>query len=361
MKILHAIETSGPGGAENFLIRTARALPPDYESMVLLLKPGWLQQQLNALGFPVVVEPLHRSFDPGWLYRVLQLLKSKQIDVIHSHEFAMNAHLALLAKFAGIRHVATVHGKKYYGETGARRAIYRMVSRFSGLVAVSEDIKTYLIDTIGVAPNRITVIPNGIAVEDYQRDNIDTALIRAQLGFVDDDFLICAIGNLYSVKGHCYLIKAIAKLVPKYKDIRLVIAGRGEEQGALQQLIAELGLEKHVSMLGFRDDVKAILSASELFVMPSLSEGLPLSLLEAMAAKRPVVVTEVGGMPQVIKNEVMGLVVPPGDVDSLEDAISSMLVKDQREKYVDAAFDELVASYSMGTMLQRYKMLYTRQ
>ncbi len=360
MKILHAIETSGPGGAENFLIRTALALRPASESSVLLIKPGWLQQRLVDLGFPVVVEPLHRSFDPAWLYRVLKLIKEQQIDVIHSHEFAMNSHLAILAKAAGVRHVATVHGKKYYGDSKARRTIYRLVARLSGLVAVSEDIKSYLVDTVGVPPGRVTVIPNGIAVEDYRRDGIDVELARRSLGCSDDEFLICAVGNLYPVKGHCYLIRAMAKLVPDHPKLRLVIAGRGGEQAALEQLIAELFLQDNVSLLGFRDDIKNILLASDLFVMPSLSEGLPLSLLEAMAAKRPVVVTDVGGMPQVIKNDVMGLVVPPADDDALARAIGSVLVDGKSEDYVAAAFAELEAHYSMSKMLGDYRALYVK-
>jgi glycosyltransferase involved in cell wall biosynthesis len=358
MNILHAIETSGPGGAENFLIRTAQALRPEYNSTVLLLKSGWLQQRLTDLGFPVIVEPLHRSFDPRWLYRVLKLLKGRKIDVIHSHEFAMNTHLAPLAKIAGIRHVATVHGKKYYGESKARRVSYRMVARLSGLVAVSEDIKSYLVDEVGIPADRVTVIANGICVEDYARDNIDVSAVRAQLGCDAGNFLVCAIGNLYPVKGHCHLIRAIARLVDQHPGIRLVIAGRGHEQAALEQLIAELGVEQNVTLLGFRDDVKSILLASDLFTMPSLSEGLPLSLLEAMAAKRPVVVSDVGGMPQVIKHEVMGLVVPPADDEALARAIDAIICGGLSDKYVQAAFAELVDNYSMDTMVQSYKKMY---
>jgi glycosyltransferase involved in cell wall biosynthesis len=358
MKILHAIETSGPGGAENFLIRMALALRPQDESSVLLLKPGWLQQRLIDLEIPVVVEPLSRSFNPLWLYRAFKLVKEQQIDVIHSHEFAMNSHLALVAKAAGVRHVATVHGRKYYGDSSARRAVYRMVARLSGLVAVSEDIKSYLVDSVGVAPDRITVIRNGIAVEDYQQNSDDPAQIRSDLGCSERDFLICAIGNLYPVKGHCHLIRAMARLVPQHPELKLVIAGRGGEQAALEQLIAELQLTNHVSLLGFRNDVREILLAADLFVMPSLSEGLPLSLLEAMAAKKPVIVTDVGGMPQVIKNGVMGLVVPPADDDQLARAINSILTGGKRNEYVAAAFEELEASYSIGTMVDDYRRLY---
>lgn len=360
MKILHAIETSGPGGAENFLIRTALSLRPDFESSALLIKPGWLQQRLIDLGVPVVVQPLQRSFDPAWFYSVLKLVKKQRIDVIHSHEFAMNSHLAILAKVAGVRHVATVHGKKYYGESKARRAIYRAVARLSGLVAVSEDIKSYLVETVGVLPRQVTVIRNGIAVEDYQRDSIDVVTVRSSLGCSTDDFLICAIGNLYPVKGHCHLIRAMAKIVPEYPNLRLVIAGRGGEQNALEQLISELYLQEHVHLLGFRDDVKDILLASDLFVMPSLSEGLPLALLEAMAAKRPVVVTDVGGMPQVIKNGVMGIVVPPSDEDGLAEAIVCMLDDRKNQDYVEAAFIELEQHYSMDKMLDDYRGLYRK-
>lgn len=362
MNILHAIETSGPGGAENFMIRTAQSLGPDYHSSILMIKPGWLLDRLIALGFPVYLEPLERTLDPRWLRKVTKYVREGKFDAIHSHEFSMNFHLALIARWLGIPHVATVHGKKQYADRGIRRLAYRLVSRMSMIVAVSQDVKDFLIETVGIKPHRIHVIPNGIEVADYEMNRHERIEVRRALQCAPEDYLICAIGNLYPIKGHKYLIEAMAVLVESHKSIRLVIAGRGGEEAALRRLIKSHGLQGQVELLGFREDVKNILMSADLFVMPSLSEGLPLSLLEAMAARVPVIVSDVGGMPQVIKHSVTGRVVPSGCSLALAQEIEKMIVdRDFASLMADAAYAEVSDNYSIGVMLNRYKRLYLRE
>ena len=138
-----------------------------------------------------------------------------------------------------------------------------------------------------------------------------------------------------------------------------MIAGRGEEHESLQTLISALGIEERVQLLGFRDDVKSILLASDLFAMPSLSEGLPLALLEAMAARVPVVVTSVGGMPQVIVDAHTGIMVPPADGSALASAISEIVESPEYGSNLAAsAYEEVALNYSMSIMLSRYRGLY---
>lgn len=359
MKILHTIETSGPGGAENFMIRMAQSLGPEYQSSILLIKPGWLRDRIESLGIPVCVEELPRSLDPRWLIKIARFLRKERIEAVHSHEFAMNIHMAILAKILGLPHVATVHGKKNYADRGLRRLVYRVISHWSHIVAVSEDVKNFLVDTVGISAEKVEVIPNGIDVDDYKLEQSEIDSCRAGLGCREGDFLICAVGNLYPIKGHSFLVEAMHSIVATQPTAKLVIAGRGDEQQHLQQLIDSLGITDNVKLLGFRDDVKSILSSSDLFVMPSLSEGLPLALLEAMASRVPVVVTDVGGMPQVIEHQRTGLVVPPSDSAGLRNSIATMM-SDQAvaNAMADAAYRELGVSYSMVTMLRRYASLY---
>ena len=141
-----------------------------------------------------------------------------------------------------------------------------------------------------------------------------------------------------------------------------MIAGRGEEHDSLRELISTLGIEDNVQLLGFRDDVKSILLASNLFVMPSLSEGLPLALLEAMAAEVPVVVTSVGGMPQVISDGVTGRVVPPADGLALAEVIDQLIEDPEGTSGLAAsAYDAVVLNYSMQSMMMSYKELYAEE
>jgi glycosyltransferase involved in cell wall biosynthesis len=357
-RVLHLIESSGPGGAETVLMKLVAALDrAKYRSVVCLLKDGWLHGQLRARGFDTVILPQSKGLSPGWIPRCVNLARREKIDLLHAHEFAMNTYGSIVSRLTGIPIITTVHGKAYYGEKWRRRAAYRFAARQSRMVAVSEDIKNFLIDRVGIKGRDLTTIRNGIDIDAYSRahsENGNNGAGRGQCGPV-----IGTVGNLYPVKGQTYLLKAIAAVAQSFPDVTCLIAGRGQLLGALQAETARLGIGDRVHFLGFRQDIPELLREMDIFVLPSLSEGLPLSALEAMAAGKPVIATDVGGTSEAVLDGRTGFLVPPEDPQALSDKITHLLRHRELAGCFGEAGRERVAQYfSLQTMTKRYEALY---
>ncbi len=358
--ILHLIETSGPGGAEKMLISLVDHLDKaSYRSVVCLLKDGWLRDQFQRRGVDTFIHPLNRSFDIGWLRKFVGFVKKHRIDLMHSHEFAMNTYGSIASVLSGVPIVTTVHGKSYYWKYLRRRMAYRFVSRQSKMVAVSEDIARGLCQAVGIRPDRIRTIYNGIEIDLFHPNQRMREQIRRELQVTDEQSVIGAIGNLYPVKGHTYLVRAAAAVIRMVPNAVFFIAGRGHLLESLQAEARELGVENKIRFLGFRDDVPALLQAMDIFVLPSLSEGLPLSALEAMASGKPVVATRVGGVPEVVVDGETGFLTAPEDADELAEKLVCLLRTPCLAHQLGANGQEIVKErFSLDRMVKNYERLY---
>jgi len=358
--ILFAIETSGPGGAEKMLISLAESLDRSrFRPVVCLLKEGWLLDQLGARGLTTHVVPLARTADPAWVRVMRKLVRDERVDVLHAHEFYMNSYFALLARLERLPAVTTVHGKNYSSDRWYRRAAYRAVARNSRMIAVSDGIADFLHEAIGVPRERLTTIRNGIDCDAFASRPSVRIEARAELGLADGQPVIGCLGNLYPVKGHTHLIDAAAGICAQYPDAVFLFAGRGHMLDSLQRQTTALGLERNVRFLGFREDSTRLLMAMDIFAMPSLSEGLPLSLLEAMAAGKAIVASAVGGIPEVIHDRQSGLLVPSGNAPELQRAILSLLADPALARdMAQRARAKVVADFNLATMTSTYENLY---
>lgn len=359
--VLYLIETSGPGGAENILISLVKNLDRSrYRSFVCLLRDGWLKTQLESLGIETIVVPQYGALDILWLFRIYRLLKHRSIHVMHAHEFAMNVYGSFLSSVTGIPIVATVHGKDYFWVKWRRRLAYRFVARQSVMVSVSEDLKQFVTQRAAINPDRVRIVHNGIDLYRYaESDRPNT--VRKELKINDNQPVIGTVGNLYSVKGHTYLLRACAVVARVFPDFVLLVAGRGDQLGALEEEARSLGILGNIRFLGFRDDVPCLLQAMDVFVLPSVSEGLPLSILEAMALGKPVVASNVGGIPEVVKDGITGYLVPPKDPEPLAEKILLLLHHPQVAVYLGQSGRKRVhEAFSLEEMIQKYQRLYER-
>ncbi len=362
IRVLQLIETGGPGGAEQVLIGLAQNFnkSPNY-SHVGLLKTGWLNDELHKFGIATTLTPLKRSFDPAWFRQILAVIKENNINVIHAHEFSMNCHAAVIGLLTRLPVVCTVHGKNYYPDNWRRRLLYRWVSKTTEMVAVSSDIRDFLAKVVGAKHERLTIIPNGIDIEKFAFNPVHRTEVRTELQLSDAEIVVGAVGNLYPVKGHIHLVEAAALLSTKYPNVKFIIAGRGKEQNRLEELISSEGLSDKVFLLGYRNDAARLLQAMDISVLPSLSEGMPLSLLEAMASKTPVVATRVGGIPETLFDRVNGLLVESRSGSAIAEAISELIeCRDLRESLVNNAFASVSKEYSVEAMQTAYESIYQR-
>jgi glycosyltransferase involved in cell wall biosynthesis len=184
--------------------------------------------------------------------------------------------------------------------------------------------------------------------------------VREELGLGRDDRLVLAVGNLYPVKGHRYLVAALGLLHARHPRLHVAIAGRGDEAQGLRLQAVRLGVGDRVHLLGLRDDVPALLAAADAFVLPSLSEGLPMALLEAMFAGQPIAASDVGEIGSALARGEAGLLAPPGDAAALAANLDRLLSDPGYAQHLgEHAARRANAEYGIATMVDRYAACYT--
>ena len=339
--------------------RLATSLCQDrFRSVVCLFRTGWLFDTCEQAGLPTHVLSINGAFDIHWARAFIRLVKAERIALIHAHEFTANTYGALLGKLLNVPVVATIHGKNYYWEQAKRRVAYRFVSRTASMIAVSENLRQFVVERVGITQNRIQVIYNG--VEAAAAPSADRLLaIRGELGLAQWNHVIGTIGSLYPVKGHVYLIRALPAILRECPKTLVLIVGRGELEKDLREEASNLGVEANIHFLGFRNDIPLLLQLMEVFVLPSLSEGLSMALLEAMAAERPIVATKVGGNGELVCEGHSGYLVPSEDPDSLGDRVVRLLRNKEQGKAFGARGRQRVEeTFSLAGMVNAYQSCY---
>jgi len=358
--VAHWIESDGPGGAERIVAELATALQAAGADNVALLPAqgeGWLARQLDGSGVTIEHFHLERPFSPACARSLEHVFLRHRIHVAHSHEFTMAVYGAWASWRAGIPHVITMHGSRYYARRLRRRLALRAAMGVSRqTVAVSERLAREISRDLWVPQPRISMIPNGVRYVRPQR-----ATLRQELRLGPDDRLLLAVGNLYPVKGHRYLIEALALLAERHPTLHLVISGRGELAASLGSQARDRGLGERVHLLGLRSDVAAILAAADIFVLPSLSEGLPLALLEAMFAGCPIVASDVGEVGVALAHGEAGVLIEPGNPAALAEAVDRLLSDPKQARLLsERAARRARAEYDASQMVDRYVGAYER-
>ena len=365
-KIVFVITGTGVGGAEKMLYHTIKGLDPACYSVRLcsLKKKGVYANRLETEGVHVYsLDMKDEDTLSGWFdsIRVLMLLalyflKEKPV-IVHSFLFRANILARIAALLTGvpvvISSVRVMGGEKPYSRF-IERATAFMADHY---VAVSEQVKAHLQRSSGIAELKISTIYNGILVETGNQS--DKTAYMSCAGLHADDRLVMTAGRLHRQKGFDCLIHAMAVVHAAYPRVKLLILGEGEEENNLKKLARSLELIDTIQFMGLRPDVDRLLHCIDLFVLPSRWEGLPNAVLEAMAAGKPVVATEVGGIPELVVQGVTGVIVPPQDVHALAEAIKALLSDEPRALTMGAAGRERVQRhFSIDAMIAKTEALY---
>jgi glycosyltransferase involved in cell wall biosynthesis len=258
---------------------------------------------------------------------------------------------------AGARHVITMHGSEYFGERIRRRlALRTAVQLGAALVAVSRPLAGRLASGLRLPAGRVLTIPNGV-----RPPRLGVSTLRLELGLRPEDRLVLAVGNLYPVKGHRQLVDAVALLASRHPGLHVAIAGRGELEYDLRARAATLGVGQRLHLLGLRDDIGNLLGGADVFALPSLAEGLPLALLEAMSAGLPIVASDVGDVRTALAGGEAGRLVPPGDPGALAGAIDLLLRRPAAaRRFGERASRRVAVEYGEDRMVARYVGVYRR-
>jgi glycosyltransferase involved in cell wall biosynthesis len=291
----------------------------------IALRPGRLVEEFRCKQIPVTELSMGSMLSFGTVFRLLGLLKRQRPHVVHTHLGRADSYGRLAARLAGVPViVTTAHNVERWKDNIAFRSIDAFTSQFAHrTIACSERVREHL-RAVGTVPmNKVTVIRNGInlGIWDRSPNPATTIEFRKSFNFAEQDFVIGIVGRLEEQKGHVYLFEALASLRDEFSNLRLLVVGEGTLGDSLRQLVNSLKLSPNVTFAGARRDMRIVYEALNLVVIPSLWEGLPITLLEAMASGRAVVATNVGGIPEVIRHEFNGLLLPPKDSVAIADAI----------------------------------------
>jgi glycosyltransferase involved in cell wall biosynthesis len=354
------IETVGLGGAEMVVLQLAESLRARGHRVTAVVpggREGWLLDELHRADFEVSSYDLRRAIDSGFPARLARQLKGIGAEVIHSHEFVMAVYGAAAARLLKRPHVITMHGNQGMADKLQRRVALRWAFRNSGhVVAVSEDTRRHLETALGIRSGRLQVIPNGIPVRPGDR-----RLIRGALSLRESDVLMLSVGSLSPRKGHAILLEALILLQAGGFEVpwQLAIVGEGPERPRLEELIVKGRLDGRAHLLGKRTDIPDLQAAADVFVLPSLWEGLPLVILEAMFGGNAIVASDISGVPEAIDHEKHGILVPAGDPAALAAALGSVLRDPEyRRRLADAAVERARREFTIDVMTSAYERLY---
>lgn len=335
------------------------ATDPHFQDMIR-------NQNLGLVDLDVIRREIRPLWDLRGLVRLTRFLARSSYSIVHTHTTKPGIVGTLAARRAGIPAVMhTVHLFPFHEETGrlvtsAYVSVERLAARWCDrIVTVSEFQREWAL-RVGVGrPEQIVSIPNGVPV-DRAKPRRSRADVRAELG-LGDAFMILSTGRLAEQKGLEYLIQAAALLRQDLPNARILLAGGGPLGKKLAKLISSLGLDDTVTMLGHRSDVGDLLAACDLVALPSLWEGLSISLLEAMAAGRPIVTTSIGSNREVTNDGEAAVLVPPKDVASLAEAIRSLAADESRLHELGRRGQEVQRErYGLPRMLDAYLAEYDR-
>lgn len=364
---MHVVETLDVGGAETVVANIVNQTSPGFHADVCcLMHAGPIAERISPRVNIIVMGKSVKGNDYLLPFRLAKILRTRRIDIVHSHDWGTLLETALAAIIAGVVVIHMVHGPSIHYPTTDRWAplkkyIRRLVERLMYIkvhrvIAVSEMVRRELVDDIGLPAGKIAMIRNGIKLSTKHQN---VAEIRTSLGISPDDMLLITVGRLAEIKNYALLLDAFASAQRSVATLTLLFVGDGPERENLEEKALMLRVKDKVHFLGSRSDVSELLSASDIFALSSRYEGISLALLEAMAANLPAVVTRVGGNTEVVTDGLNGYVVESGNVNELATAIVELASdKIKRKSMGNAARIRVENDFDLTKTVQKYEKLY---
>lgn len=363
--VLHLRTVTGRGGGpEKTLLTSPRFIGDGYDLRLAYIRPADdpsydMPQRAAKAGATLVDIPERHGFDPHTWNRLVAEIKQSRPAILHAHDYKTNVLAVLLGRRFHLPAMTTLHG---YGLGGGRLNWYYRIERWAlrrmnRVVVVSEDLRDYALKQ-GVRPERCILIENAIDTKEYVR-TIGAEEARARLSLSCRSMLVGGVGRLCAEKGFDHLIRAVHELNRGRTAVELLLIGEGDERSRLESLVRELECERSVRLLGYRADTMTLYQALDIFVLSSLREASPNVVLEAMAMEVPVIATRIAGVPRLIEDGVNGLLVEPGDVHGLAQALAN-LISDAalRIRLARAARQTVETTYSFAFRMRRIRSIY---
>jgi glycosyltransferase involved in cell wall biosynthesis len=361
INVIHLVEELTIGGLEKIL--TSIVLNLDKKkynvSVWCLREGGFFANKLVKEGIDVKILNILTSRNPLSIYKLYNLLKIHKFDIIHTHAYSAGTIGRISAFLAGVPVIISHNHSVYDYYNRYYHFVEWLLSLITDrVICISDIVNRFANETQRINAKKLITIHNGMDSE-YAVSEKRISGLRKKLDIPADHSVICTIAHMEEHKGIKYLLESASLLLQSRNDVSFLIVGEGTLKEDLRKLCVVLKIEKNVIFAGERSDIPEILSLSDIFVLPSLREGLPLTILEAMACGKPVIATNVGGIPEVVKDGVSGILVSPKDPEDLHSAMNELL--DNREKLKKMGYNGKRVcneSFDSKTMIGKIENLY---
>jgi glycosyltransferase involved in cell wall biosynthesis len=359
-QVLHTMQV---GGAEVLAARLARRVRGAYRFVFVCLDQlGTLGEELRAEGF--VVEVLKRRPGLDWrsIIRLARLLRREKVALLHAHQYTPFFY-AQMARWLGRRIpvLFTEHGRHFPDYPRRKRILANrlLLRRHDRVAAVGKSVRQAVIANEGIPAERVEVIYNGINLQAFGKATPDRDATRREMGAGVEDLVVIQVARLDYLKDHPTAIRTLEHVAARHSAVRLVLVGEGPEREKIENEIRQRRLTELVRLLGLRTDVPRLVQAADVFLLTSISEGIPLTMIEAMAAGKPVISTRVGGIEEIVVEGETGLLAPAGDDNALAEHLLC-LAQDaaRRRRMGQAGCQRAYALFSEEQMHASYRRLY---
>ncbi len=363
IRILHTIRQGSFGGGETYLYNLARGLDPNtFESVIVAFTDGAMISRLRQEGFKAYVMPPPFPSRPVGFWSLKDIIAKERINLVHAHGTRGGLNALPAAKLAGVPGIYTVHGWSFHpGTTGTSDSIRVMVERLvTGMadftVCVSEANLAEGVERVGNRNYR--VIRNGITTQDYDPEKVQP-LNKKYYGFEEDDFVIGSIARLTYQKDPLTLIRAFAKVLPVIPRARLLFVGKGEMEEPARALVKQLHIDQYVNFAPFTSYVAQALMQVDVFVLPSLWEGLSLSLMEAMCMKKASIATSITANRELLQHGYNGMLFGMGDHEQLAQSIIKIANEERFKTLIENnARETVLRNFGFERVVRDNQLLY---
>ena len=362
IKVMHIMQTLEIGGLENGVINLVNNVNPElFEfSICCIKKEGDLKERLKK-EVKVLCLWKKEGFDILRIFAMARLFSKEKPDIVHTHGWGGGLFSGVLgARLAGVTIVIHgEHGTLYVDKKRrilAQKFLFLLVDR---IITVSEDLKKQLIRYFKIEPEKVIAIINGVDTGKFQPNPSSALIKRRELNLKEDEFMVGSVGRLVSIKDYQTLLYAAKEVINRLPNVKFMLVGDGPLRRELENLAVTLEIDKNILILGSRSDVAELINTMDLFVLTSLSEGLSNTILEAMAVGKPIIATDVGGNPEIVKDGETGLLIQPKNYKKLAESIVNLLsLSNLRKEMGAAARTRIVKKFSLQRMAKEYEDIY---
>ena len=386
IKTIHIITRLDKGGSAENTLLTVMGLDREIYDVVLVhglsIESNMAEDEFRAvekslmdvekegvrvITIPSLVRRIHLFYDLRAFFALIKILRNERPDIVHTHTSKagiLGRWAAFFVRVPVIIH--TPHGHVFWGYFGKLKTrIFILLEKISALVTdrlvmLTEQEK---IDHLHfhIAPeNKFSVVHSGINLDEFSNTSVDPAAMKRRLGIPEDNLIVGTVGRLTSIKGHRYLIEAARKIAGSRPDTTFVILGDGELLDELKNMVTRSDIEENIMFLGWRSDVAEVMSTFDIFALPSLNEGMGRVLVEAMALGRPIVASNIGGIPDLVVDCENGYLVSVGDVESLAARIRKLLDDPEKREEMGECGKKIAIDYSANAMVQKIDRVYRK-